>query len=60
MYSTFLTASSGSVLFSRSALLKRKDLFVTFVNEITSWLQVDEDEITSWLQVDELVVDKER
>jgi hypothetical protein len=26
MYSTFLTASSGSVLFSRSNLLKRKDL----------------------------------
>jgi hypothetical protein len=26
MYSTFLTASPGSVLFSRSALLKRKDL----------------------------------
>ena len=26
MYSTFLTASPGSVLFSRSTLLKRKDL----------------------------------
>jgi hypothetical protein len=26
MYSTFLTASPGSILFSRSALLKRKDL----------------------------------
>ena len=26
MYSTFLTVSSGSVLFSRSNLLKRKDL----------------------------------
>ena len=26
MYSSFLTASSGSVLFSRSTLLKRKDL----------------------------------
>ncbi len=26
MYSTFLTASSGSVLFSRSNLIKRKDL----------------------------------
>jgi hypothetical protein len=27
MYSTFLTASPGSVLFSRSNLLKRKDLY---------------------------------
>jgi hypothetical protein len=31
MYSTFLTTSPGSVLFTRSNLLKRKDLFVTFV-----------------------------
>ena len=28
MYSTFLTSSTGSVLFSRSDLLKRKDLFL--------------------------------
>jgi hypothetical protein len=27
MYSTFLTASSGSVLFIRSNMLKRKDLY---------------------------------
>ena len=29
VYSTFLTVSSGSVLFSRSNLLKRKDLFIS-------------------------------
>ncbi len=32
MYSTFLTVSSGSVLFTRSTLLKRKDLCFSCLN----------------------------
>ncbi len=32
MYSTFLTASPGSVLFSRSNLLKRKDLCFSYLS----------------------------
>ncbi len=37
MYSTFLTASPGSVLFSRSNLLKRKTLSVFLVPQVRSY-----------------------